>query len=327
MSSGNPRPSTGLTGRAIRTIIAVVAAGSVVSVSGACHSGKGGSPAGSASTSPGAPSSVALPTLTAPSQVVLPFTGLNDPLDVAVDSAGNIYVTDLKNRRVLKLASGSMGSSTETELPFTDLVAPKGVAVDNAGNVYVSDDDKRLLKLPAGTTTQVEIPITHDDVAWGPDDVAVDGAGNVYITRINGWLEQLAAGSMSPSRVPNTNDATSVAVDASGNVYTAVGSACALDSHEYLLKIEAGTGAQSRLFTGLSCAWGVTADPLGNVYVTDTTITTVKNRVVKLAAGTDTAAELPFTGLKNPLGVSVDHAGNVYVVDNGNNRVLKLPAG
>jgi sugar lactone lactonase YvrE len=264
-----------------------------------------------------------LPTLTAPPQVVLPFIGLNNPLDVAVDSGGNLYVTDMKNKRVLKLASGS---STQTELPFTDLSAPKGVAVDNAGNVYVSDDDKRLLKLAAGTATQVEIPITRDDVAWGPDDVAVDGAGNVYITRINGWLEKLAAGSMTPTRVPNTNDATSVAVDAAGNVYTAVGNACGLDSHEYLLKIEAGTNTQTRLFTDLSCAWGVTADASGNVYVTDTTITTTKNRVVKLTAGTNTAAELPFTGLKNPLGVSVDTAGNLYVVDNGNNRILKLLA-
>lgn len=229
----------------------------------------------------------------------------------------------MKNKRVLKLPAGS---STQIELPFTDLSAPKGVAVDGAGNVYISDDDKRLLKMPVGSTTQVEIPITRDDVAWGPDDVAVDGTGNVYITRINGWLERLAADSTSATRVPNTNDATSVAADAAGNVYTAVGNACGLDSHEYLLKIEAGTNTQTPLFTALSCAWGVTVDPSGNVYITDTTITTTKNRVVKLAAGSNTPAELPFTGLKNPLGVAADTAGNVYVVDNGNNRILKLPA-
>jgi serine/threonine protein kinase, bacterial len=33
------------------------------------------------------------------------------------------------------------------------------------------------------------------------------------------------------------------------------------------------------------------------------------------------------TGLGGPGGVAVDTAGNLYVTDQGNNRVLKLPAG
>jgi hypothetical protein len=36
-------------------------------------------------------------------QTVLPFTGLNQPTAVAVDAAGNLYVTDWGNNRVLKL--------------------------------------------------------------------------------------------------------------------------------------------------------------------------------------------------------------------------------
>jgi serine/threonine-protein kinase len=35
---------------------------------------------------------------------VLPFTGLDYPDGVAVDSGGNLYVTDSQNSRVLKLA-------------------------------------------------------------------------------------------------------------------------------------------------------------------------------------------------------------------------------
>ena len=37
---------------------------------------------------------------------VLPFSGLWLPSDVAVDSVGNVYVADLVNNRVLKLAAG-----------------------------------------------------------------------------------------------------------------------------------------------------------------------------------------------------------------------------
>ena len=39
-------------------------------------------------------------------QTVLPFAGLNNPSGVAVDSDGNLYVTDPGNNRVVKLAAG-----------------------------------------------------------------------------------------------------------------------------------------------------------------------------------------------------------------------------
>jgi serine/threonine protein kinase, bacterial len=36
-------------------------------------------------------------------QTVLPLTGLNHPYDVAVDTAGTVYVADFNNNRVVKL--------------------------------------------------------------------------------------------------------------------------------------------------------------------------------------------------------------------------------
>jgi serine/threonine-protein kinase len=112
------------------------------------------------------------------SLVELPFTGLNEPLGVAVDTAGNLYVADSWNKRVLKLPAGS---NTQVELPFTGLGRPQGVAVDPAGNVYVTDVDTdahntRLLKLPAGSTTQVVLSTSVGGL------VAVDPAGNVDVT-------------------------------------------------------------------------------------------------------------------------------------------------
>ncbi|MGK8552870.1 serine/threonine-protein kinase, partial [Nocardia gipuzkoensis] len=51
-------------------------------------------------------------------QTALPFPGVSLPTGVAVDTAGNVYVTDMGNDRVLKLAAGA---STPTPLPFTGL--------------------------------------------------------------------------------------------------------------------------------------------------------------------------------------------------------------
>ena len=85
-------------------------------------------------------------------QVTLPFTGLNQPEGVAVDAAGNLYVVDSGNNRVVKLAAQS---GTQTVLPFTGLTNPNGVAVDAAGNVYVTDTfNHRVVKLAADSSTQ-----------------------------------------------------------------------------------------------------------------------------------------------------------------------------
>ena len=68
-----------------------------------------------------------------------------------MDTAGNIYVVDQDNSRVVKLAAGS---STQTVLPFTGLNGPEGVAVDSAGTVYVTDyGGGRVLGLGAGSST------------------------------------------------------------------------------------------------------------------------------------------------------------------------------
>ncbi|MFZ0231261.1 MAG: serine/threonine protein kinase, partial [Mycobacterium sp.] len=74
---------------------------------------------------------------------------------------------------------------------------------------------------------------------------------------------------------------------------------------------------------GLSGPLGVAVDTGGNLYVADT----FNNRVLKLAAVSNTPTVLPFTGLVAPRAVAVDTAGNLYVTDPPNRRVLKLPAG
>ena len=86
----------------------------------------------------------------APRQTVLPFTGLTYPSRVAVDAAGNVYLTDTGNDRVLKLAAGS---NEQTVLPFTGLHSPGAVAVDTDGNVYITDfvTDATIFNVPTHT--------------------------------------------------------------------------------------------------------------------------------------------------------------------------------
>jgi serine/threonine-protein kinase len=256
-----------------------------------------------------------------PHQVVLPFTGLNTPTGVAVDSAGNVYATDPYNNRVVKLAAGT---TTQTVLPFTDLNHTdlnniSGVAVDSAGNVYVTDiGGNRVLKLAAGTTAQTVLPFTGLN---GPRGVAVDSAGSLYVAdKGNDRVLKLAAGTSTQTVLPFTdlgNPLFGVAVDGAGNVYVTD------NAGDQVKKLAAGTTTQTVLpFTGLNGPRGVAVDSAGNLFVADAH----SNRVLKLAAGSATQTVLPFTDLDYPTGVAVDSAGNVYVTDE-RGRVLKLPAG
>jgi serine/threonine protein kinase, bacterial len=253
----------------------------------------------------------------APRQTVLPFTGLTYPSGVAVDAAGNVYLTDTWNDRVLKLAAGS---NEQTVLPFTGLKYPGAVAVDTAGNVYVADRNDRVVKLAAGSNEQSVLPLTGLDNVW---DVAVDTAGNIYVTdytRRDTKVLKLAAGSNDQTLLPLTGikSANGVAVDGAGSVYVNDG------PNNRVLKLAAGSTDQTVLpLTGLEHPDGLAVDTAGDVYVIDR-----KNRqVVKFAAGSNDQTAVPSTVLNGPEDVAVDGAGNVYVVDNsGFGQVVKLEA-
>ena len=256
----------------------------------------------------------------APKQVELPFTaGLNYAHGLAVDSTGNLYISDGPNMRVGKLAPGTTRPVT---LPFTGLHHNQGVAVDGADNVYLADTlNNRILKLPDGSTTQVELPFPDLDQ---PDSVAADGAGNVYVTAWNSALSrhkvlELPAGSTSPVELATTLvDPQDVATDNTGAVYVA-------DKGSQVFKYAAGSTTPVELpFTGLNGPDGVAVDTAGNVYVADYN----NSRVLELPAGTTTQVTLPFTGLRHPVHLAADTEGNVYVSDTeggtGITRVLKL---
>ena len=134
---------------------------------------------------------------------------LSFPLEVEVDSSGNVYVTDNGNNRVEKFAAdgtfvttwGTTGSG-DGELSF-----PLEVEVDSSGNVYVTDNgNNRVEKFASdGTFLTKWGTFGSDDGQFDfPVGIAADDSGNVYVTdRNNHRIQKFGA----PPQVNESVDA------------------------------------------------------------------------------------------------------------------------
>jgi len=65
-------------------------------------------------------------------------SGLSNPISVAVDGSGNVYIADRGNNRVLK---ETLSAAATPRAHWQQLVSSQWRAVDGSGNVYIADSD------------------------------------------------------------------------------------------------------------------------------------------------------------------------------------------
>jgi len=126
----------------------------------------------------------------------------DNPCGIAVDSTGNIYVSDAEDGTIRKITSGgvvttlagspgALGSADGTG-SAARFNGPYGASVDSAGNVYVADLDNSLIRkiTPAGVVTTLAGTVGVSGSADGsgnsvkfdqPRGVAVDSQGTLYV--------------------------------------------------------------------------------------------------------------------------------------------------
>jgi sugar lactone lactonase YvrE len=247
----------------------------------------------------------------------------NQPLGIAVDINGTVYVADTGNHTIRKITSGgvvstlagSAGNSGSLNATGTNALfyEPEGVAVNSTGTlIFVADTWNHMIRQitsngivstlagSAGTSG------TNNGTGTGalfyqPQGVTVDVLGNVYVA--------------------DTANATIRMITAGGVVTTLAGSPGVYGSAN-------GSGTAAQFYQPSS----VSVDTNGNIFVADTL-----NHMVRMVTSGGTVSTLAGAagvyGSANgasgtarfylPQGIAVSGT-NVYVADTGNGTIRQL---
>jgi sugar lactone lactonase YvrE len=279
----------------------------------------------------------ALSHLTRPHANAAPASGveatsvpLDQPQQLAFDTAGNLYIADSDDNIVREVSlkgivttvagtgdegfGGDGGPATSALLD-----TPSGVAVDAIGNLYIADTlNNRIREVVASTG------IISTIAGTGVDSFSGDGGAATAAT---------------------LNSPTALAVDSKGNLYIAdTNNSRIREIAGGVIDTVAGDGNQTYSGDGglataasLNAPLGIAVDAAFNLYIGDTQnqrvrLVTFSTGIITTLAGSGVAG---FNGdgpgasvaFASPSGVAVDSSGTVYVADSNNDRIRTISGG
>ena len=233
---------------------------------------------------------------------------LNAPDGFFIDKAGNYYISDQENHRVVKVAANKstyqiVAGGNGFGSALNQLYGPASIFVDDDYNLFIADKlNNRIVKWVPGASAGIIVAGSSASLAGNalnrlnnPNGVFVDKSGTIFIAdqanhRIVKWLK---------------NATTGILV--------------------------AGNGNPNGGSTGLSSPWVLFVDAVGNIYVGDKDNQRVQMFAPNSNTGTTVAGGIGWgttpSHITNPFGLFVDDYGNIFVSDHNNNRVLRFTKG
>jgi tripartite motif-containing protein 71 len=289
-------------------------------------------------TTPPQPPATATPAAI-PFEIVQTITGdsdpLSEPIDVAFDTKGNLFVLEAGASRVQEFDSQgkslrSWGSAGSEPGQFKLELIEKGksygygaIAVDTGDNILVADAlNRRVQKFDERGKFLMQ---------WGSQgtgegqflralSLTVDAAGHIYVIddrrddiqefdSQGKFIKMIGEHGNSNGQFGDTGDMT---LGPDGDIYVA-------DYGNRRIEVLSGEGQFVRSWRTSYPPVGIAVNNAGNVFVTDD-----NSFLTEYDPAGKTIQMTSALGLSDPVGIQIDSNGLIYVADQHNNRVLVL---
>jgi hypothetical protein len=108
---------------------------------------------------------------------------------MAVDAAGDIFIADALNNRIVEVPVGCASSTCNVTVPAVGLNYPQGMTLDGAGNVFIGDSqNNRVVKVQLSQPPALSFANTTVDSTGGPQSVTIQDIGNQPLDAVSPGL-------------------------------------------------------------------------------------------------------------------------------------------